>query len=60
LIARYEFANNEFVNSVAIVTLESASTEAGIRDFIAVGTTVSRGEDLAAKGAVCLFHPLVI
>lgn len=34
------------------VTLETSSTESGIKDFIAVGTTIDRGEDLAAKGAV--------
>lgn len=48
----YEFATNEFVNAVSCVTLETSSTETGTKDFIAVGTTVARGEDLAAKGAV--------
>jgi cleavage and polyadenylation specificity factor subunit 1 len=48
----YEFANNEYVNAISIVSLETASTESGSKDFIAVGTTVSRGEDLATKGAV--------
>jgi len=37
---------------MSIVTLETSSTESGIKDFIAVGTTIDRGEDLAAKGAV--------
>ena len=37
-----------------IVTLESLSTEEGQKEFIACGTTVFRGEDLAVKGAVCL------
>lgn len=49
---RYEFAQNEFVTCVDCIPLESASTEAGIKDFIAVGTTINRGEDLAVKGAV--------
>ncbi len=50
--SRYEFASNEFVNSLACVSLETLSTESGHKDFIAVGTTINRGEDLAVKGAV--------
>jgi len=55
---RFEFATNEYINDLACVTLETASTESGSKDFIAVGTTIDRGEDLAVKGAVrplCLF-----
>jgi hypothetical protein len=52
LVSRYEFAPNEFVNSLACVALETVSTESGHKDFIAVGTTINRGEDLAVKGAV--------
>ena len=37
---------------MACITLETASTESGSKDFIVVGTTVDRGEDLAARGAV--------
>jgi len=37
------------------VTLETAATETGLKDFVAVGTTIDRGEDLAAKGAVSVF-----
>lgn len=48
----YEFATNEYINAMAIVTLETSSTDNGSKDFIAVGTTINRGEDLAAKGAV--------
>lgn len=51
-IPSYEFATNEFVNTISCVTLETSSTENGIKDFIAVGTTINRGEDLAAKGSV--------
>ena len=43
---------NEFVNCIASVPLETMSTESGMKDFIAVGTTINRGEDLAVKGAV--------
>ena len=49
---RYEFAANEFVSCVVSVPLETMSTESGMKDFIAVGTTINRGEDLAVKGAV--------
>ncbi|KAJ3764362.1 CPSF A subunit region-domain-containing protein [Lentinula raphanica] len=52
----YEFATNEVVNAVACVTLETASTETGSKEFIAVGTTINRGEDLAAKGATYIFE----
>jgi cleavage and polyadenylation specificity factor subunit 1 len=54
----FEFATNEYVNDMTCVTLETSSTESGIKDFIAVGTTIDRGEDLAAKGAVGAFHCL--
>jgi len=40
------------------VTLETSSTESGTKDFIAVGTTINRGEDLAVKGAVGVFFLL--
>lgn len=43
------------VTSLSRVTLETASTESGLKDYIAVGTTVNRGEDLAARGAVRYF-----
>ncbi|KAL6299343.1 CPSF A subunit region-domain-containing protein [Sparassis latifolia] len=52
----YEFAPNEFVNCLDCVTLETMSTESGTKDFIAVGTTVNRGEDLAIKGVVYIFE----
>jgi len=52
----YEFAPNEFVNSLACVALETLSTESGHKDFIAVGTTIDRGEDLAVKGATYVFE----
>ncbi|KAF9818061.1 hypothetical protein IEO21_03022 [Rhodonia placenta] len=51
----FEFAQNEFVTCLDCVTLETTSTESGMKDFIAVGTTINRGEDLAVKGAVYIF-----
>jgi len=48
----YEFATNESINAVSCVTLETSSTENGSKEFVAVGTTINRGEDLAAKGSV--------
>jgi len=53
IFASYEFASNESVNSLTCVSLETTSTESGTKNFIAVGTTINRGEDLAVKGAVC-------
>ncbi|KAG8693476.1 mRNA cleavage and polyadenylation factor subunit [Ceratobasidium sp. 394] len=52
----YEFAQNEFVNAVESVPLETLSTEKGLKDYIVVGTTISRGEDLAVKGATYVFE----
>jgi cleavage and polyadenylation specificity factor subunit 1 len=58
-VSRYEFAANEFITSVELVSLETQSNEAGYKEFIAVATTINRGEDLAVKGAVriTLHHP---
>ncbi|KAF8600601.1 hypothetical protein BDV93DRAFT_608605 [Ceratobasidium sp. AG-I] len=52
----YEFAQNEFINAVESIPLETLSTEQGLKDYIAVGTTISRGEDLAVKGATYVFE----
>jgi hypothetical protein len=52
VFSRYEFAANEFVNAVEFVTLETQSNETGFKEFVAVATTLNRGEDLAVKGAV--------
>ncbi|KAI0062778.1 hypothetical protein BV25DRAFT_1855577 [Artomyces pyxidatus] len=52
----YEFASNEFVNALDCVSLETQSTDTGHKDFIAVGTTIDRGEDLAVKGATYIFE----
>lgn len=51
----YEFATNEFVTAVELVSLETNSHESGYKEFIAVATTIDRGEDLAVKGAVYIF-----
>ncbi|KAF9057003.1 CPSF A subunit region-domain-containing protein [Panaeolus papilionaceus] len=52
----FEFTNNEYVNDLACISLETASTESGSKDFIVVGTTIDRGEDLAARGATYIFE----
>lgn len=44
------------MSCVVSVPLETMSTESGMKDFIAVGTTINRGEDLAVKGAVSIFY----
>lgn len=49
---RYEFNPNEFITALECVQLETQSTESGMKEFIVVGTTVNRGEDLAVKGVV--------
>ncbi|KAH8830152.1 CPSF A subunit region-domain-containing protein [Flagelloscypha sp. PMI_526] len=52
----FEFAQNEFVTSVAIVMLETSSTGSGYKELVAVATAVNRGEDLATKGVTYLFE----
>ncbi|KEP51741.1 cleavage and polyadenylation specificity factor protein [Rhizoctonia solani 123E] len=52
----YEFAQNEFINAVESIPLETLSTERGLKDYVVVGTTISRGEDLAVKGATYVFE----
>ncbi|KAF7366615.1 Protein CFT1 [Mycena sanguinolenta] len=52
----FEFATNEFITAMSCVTLETPSTETGSKEFIAVGTTINRGEDLAAKGSTYVFE----
>lgn len=48
----YEFRPNEFISTIKAVSLATKSTATGRKDFIAVGTTVFRAEDLAARGGV--------
>lgn len=36
--------------------METLSTPSGSKDFVAVATSVHRGEDLAIRGAVCIIH----
>lgn len=51
-LRRFEFRPNEFISTVKSVSLATQSTASGRKDFIAVGTTVYRAEDLAARGGV--------
>jgi cleavage and polyadenylation specificity factor subunit 1 len=51
-IRRFEFGTNEIVNAVETVRLETLSTQSGNKDFLAVATSVYRGEDLAVRGCV--------
>ena len=55
---RYEFGPNEFVNAIEFVTLETQSNETGFKEFVAVATTVDRGEDLAVRGTVSAFSTM--
>ena len=43
---------NEFVNAAESISLETLSAEKGQKEYVVVGTTIFRGEDLAVKGAV--------
>lgn len=53
----YEFRQYETALSVACITLETKSTESGLSEFVAVGTIITRGEDLASRGAVSTSTP---
>ncbi|KAH7107502.1 CPSF A subunit region-domain-containing protein [Auriculariales sp. MPI-PUGE-AT-0066] len=55
-VAGFEFPFNEFINVVRPVNLETSSAEAGSKEFVTIGTTVFRGEDLAVKGAIYIFE----
>ncbi|KAL8292101.1 hypothetical protein RQP46_001567 [Phenoliferia psychrophenolica] len=56
----YEFRPNEFISVVKSVSLATRSTVSGRKDFIAVGTTVYRAEDLAARGGLYLFEVIKV
>ncbi|KAM0749012.1 hypothetical protein T439DRAFT_382097 [Meredithblackwellia eburnea MCA 4105] len=56
----YEFRSNEFISTVKSVTLSTRSTPSGKKDFVCVGTTVHRAEDLAARGGLYLFEVIRI
>lgn len=49
---RYEFDENEVVLCMEHMMLEATSTEAGVKKFLVVGTSVNRGEDMSSKGNV--------
>ncbi|UZJ52621.1 hypothetical protein CBS101457_001941 [Exobasidium rhododendri] len=51
----FEFDQCEVVCCVELVTLRSVATVSGLKDYIAVGTILSHGEDRPAKGATYLF-----
>jgi cleavage and polyadenylation specificity factor subunit 1 len=57
IIDGYEFADNEVVLALASVNLQTKRTPLGFKDYIAVGTGISRGEDLSERGAVSARHP---
>ncbi|KAI7953963.1 hypothetical protein MJO28_006510 [Puccinia striiformis f. sp. tritici] len=52
----YEFQQNEWVTSMANVELDTRSTVSGRRQFVGVGTTCNRAEDLAARGGIYVFE----
>ncbi|PLW07812.1 hypothetical protein PCANC_21051 [Puccinia coronata f. sp. avenae] len=52
----YEFQQNEWVTSMTTVDLDSRSTRSGRRQFVGVGTTCNRAEDLAARGGIYVFE----
>ena len=56
----YEFRPNEFISAMKSVSLHSKSTLSGRKEFVAVGTTVYRGEDLAARGGIYIFEVIKV
>ncbi|KAG0140711.1 hypothetical protein CROQUDRAFT_664844 [Cronartium quercuum f. sp. fusiforme G11] len=56
----HEFQQNEWVTSMKIVELDSKSRRCARREFVGVGTTCNRAEDLAARGGVYVFEVIEI
>ncbi|KAJ9105514.1 hypothetical protein QFC21_001885 [Naganishia friedmannii] len=52
----YEFDENEIVLCVENMMLEATSTEAGVKRYLVVGTSVNRGEDMSSKGNTYVFE----
>ncbi|KAJ9115995.1 hypothetical protein QFC24_006836 [Naganishia onofrii] len=52
----YEFDENEVVLCVENMVLEATSTEAGVKRYLVVGTSVNRGEDMSSKGNTYVFE----
>lgn len=50
----FEFAENEFVSALDCVQLKTRSNRRRLKSYYVIGTTISRGEDLATRGAVSL------
>ncbi|GAA6031493.1 hypothetical protein JCM8097_006482 [Rhodosporidiobolus ruineniae] len=55
-ITGFEFRQNEFVTALRTVSLSSKASATGQREFVAVGTAVYRGEDLATRGGLYVFE----
>ncbi|MCO5556062.1 hypothetical protein L7F22_009606 [Adiantum nelumboides] len=51
----YEFQQCEVISCVELVTLRSVGSVSGLKDYIAVGTIISHGEDRPARGATYIF-----
>ncbi|BFZ63534.1 mRNA cleavage and polyadenylation factor subunit [Saitoella coloradoensis] len=60
VIFRHEFAPNEFALSVKTVDLEISEVTKKRAQYIAVGTGMFRGEDLAMRGTVYLFEVIEV
>ena len=56
----FEFEQCEVVCCIELVTLRSVATVSGLKDYIAVGTIISHGEDRPAKGATYLFDVIEV
>ncbi|KTW30705.1 hypothetical protein T552_00417 [Pneumocystis carinii B80] len=56
IIDRYSFARNEVAVTIKSVNLEVSEYTKARKEFIAVGTGIFRGEDLAMRGSTYLFE----
>ncbi|CAO1623055.1 unnamed protein product [Parajaminaea phylloscopi] len=52
----FEFEQNETVSALELLTLTSASSPTGLKDYIGVGTTVYNGEDRPTRGSMYVFE----
>jgi cleavage and polyadenylation specificity factor subunit 1 len=56
---RFKLEEFEVVLTLQCVLLDTKQTSTGNKLFLAVGTGQFRGEDLTARGRVCLFNLIV-
>lgn len=60
VIGEAEFESNEVIMSVKAVKLTVSESTKRKKEFVAIGTSIIRGEDLAAKGAFYIYEVIEV